>query len=287
MSKNIIDTHTHFFDPTRSEGVPWPPADNEILYRPTYPKDFLEVSSPHGVTGTVVVEASVWLEDNQWILDLAESNPVIVGFVGNVELFADGFSDRIEGFSSNPIFRGIRLRRDELRPEMRPKLIGALRELASRRLSIDLLAQPDELATVASIADAVPDLHIMLDHVAHVKIDGNKPDQRWIDGIIACGKRDGIYCKVSGLVEASVTRPAPVDRSFYRPTIDALVDSFGIDRLSYGSNWPVCRTAGDYSTVFAIPREYFLGLGETEADKVFRKNALDCYRCVESRAKSR
>ena len=30
----IIDTHTHFYDPTRPQGVPWPSADNSLLYRP-------------------------------------------------------------------------------------------------------------------------------------------------------------------------------------------------------------------------------------------------------------
>ena len=34
----IIDTHTHFYDPTRPEGVPWPPADNELLYRTVLPE---------------------------------------------------------------------------------------------------------------------------------------------------------------------------------------------------------------------------------------------------------
>ena len=42
------------------------------LYRTTLPEHFLEVAAGHGVTHTVVVEASSWLEDNQWILDLAD-----------------------------------------------------------------------------------------------------------------------------------------------------------------------------------------------------------------------
>src|SRR5262245_62200533 len=73
----IIDTHTHFYDPTRPEGVPWPGKDDKLLYRKVLPRDFLKVASPVGVTRTIVVEASPWLEDNQWLLDLARRDKTI------------------------------------------------------------------------------------------------------------------------------------------------------------------------------------------------------------------
>ncbi|MCH7931506.1 MAG: MlrC C-terminal domain-containing protein [Proteobacteria bacterium] len=52
----IIDTHTHFYDPSRPEGVPWPSANDEVLYRTVLPEDFRKLAEPVGVTGTVVVE---------------------------------------------------------------------------------------------------------------------------------------------------------------------------------------------------------------------------------------
>src|SRR4051794_22680823 len=79
----VVDTHTHFYDPERPGGVPWP-GKGTPLYRPIYPKDWLEVAAPHGARETVVVEASPLLEDNQWILDLAADNRCIVGFIGNL-----------------------------------------------------------------------------------------------------------------------------------------------------------------------------------------------------------
>src|SRR3989449_918099 len=65
----LIDTHTHFYAPTRPQGVPWPPREDKLLYRPVFPKDYRALPVPRPVTGTVVVEASHWLEDNQWLLD--------------------------------------------------------------------------------------------------------------------------------------------------------------------------------------------------------------------------
>src|SRR3954469_15875 len=71
ISPTIIDTHTHFYDPTRPQGVPWPDKNDKILYRRVRPEDYRALPKPVPVQGTVVVEASAWLEDNQWILDLA------------------------------------------------------------------------------------------------------------------------------------------------------------------------------------------------------------------------
>ena len=283
---NIIDTHTHFFDPTRPEGVPWPPPDNELLYKPTYPKEFISLSKPLGVTGTVVVEASKWLEDNEWILDLAASNPVILGMVGNVDVFDADFEKHLDRFSQNPLFRGVRIGRNALQADLSEKLISSLKALAAKELALDLLVGAAELPEVCRIAGLVPDLNIMLDHIAHVPIDGTEPDKAWRDGIAECGKHDSIYCKVSGLVEASVTRPAPTDPSYYKLTFDALLQAFGLHHLVYGSNWPVCRMAGTYETVFSLAKEYFEAVGDDAVDSVFRKNALSCYRCVESRSNS-
>src|SRR5882757_7284055 len=72
----VVDTHTHFYDPTRSQGVPWP-SKGSPLYRTVLPKDWLAVAAPCGVSQTVVIEASSWLEDNAWILELATGEPSI------------------------------------------------------------------------------------------------------------------------------------------------------------------------------------------------------------------
>jgi len=61
-----IDTHVHFYDPTRPEGVPWPRPSEALLYAPHLPDKFRAASASLNVLGTIVVEASPWVEDNQW-----------------------------------------------------------------------------------------------------------------------------------------------------------------------------------------------------------------------------
>ncbi len=105
-----IDTHIHFYDPSRPQGVPWPPKNLDILYSPHLPARFVSLTRDLGVVGAVVIEASPWVEDNQWVLDLAKDNPIIVGFIGNLELGRPEFAGQLKRFAANPLFRGLRLR---------------------------------------------------------------------------------------------------------------------------------------------------------------------------------
>src|SRR5258708_9646872 len=78
-----IDAHTHFYDPTRPQGVPWPGKGDKTLYRPVLPKELAELAKPQHVGATIVVEASPLVEDNQWLIELAACEPVIIGGVVN------------------------------------------------------------------------------------------------------------------------------------------------------------------------------------------------------------
>ena len=70
--KHMIDTHIHIYDTAREKDVPWPPQDDEVLYKPHLPTEFKKVSRPTGLTGVIIVEASDRPEDNRWVLDLIE-----------------------------------------------------------------------------------------------------------------------------------------------------------------------------------------------------------------------
>lgn len=273
----IVDTHIHLYDPTRPEGIPWPPKDNELLYRTVLPEHFKAVANPVGVTHTVVVEASVWLADNDWILEQAADEPCILGFVGNLDTEEPGYLDSLDRLSKDPIFRGVRLRRKELQNADKPETIAAMKALADRNLQMDLLAQPGDLATVAAIASQIPDLRIVCNHVAHVLINGQSPDPEWVAGLNTIASHENVYMKVSGFVERSEQQPAPNDLEYFRPTFDAIWDTLGDDRVIYGSNWPVCERAGSYETVFGLVDAYVSEKGAEAREKYFVENGRGAY----------
>ena len=276
----IIDTHTHFYDPTRPEGVPWPDPNDKVLYRRVLPVDYKALAIPQGVSGTVVVEASEWVEDNQWILDLAAKEPFIVGFVGNLDPGSKDFGSNLDRFSANPLFRGIRPRGANIKNFEKDAFLADIEKLADKDLEIDLLIGPEGLPDAALMASKIPELRIVINHIAGVRIDGKSPDPAWTEGIQKAGKYSNVYCKVSGLVESTQESPAPDDVGYYTPTLDLLWEAFGEDRLVYGSNWPVSERFADYATVQRIVMEYFKTKGQQATEKYFWKNAKTAYKWI-------
>ncbi len=137
----IIDTHIHLFDPTRPQGVPWPPKNNPVLYKPALPTRFREVTKDLGIVGAIEVECSPWLEDNQWVLDVAEKDTIMVGTVGNLEPGKPEFARHFERFRKNRLFRGIRygnLWGHNLATELdKPQFVDDLKRLADAGLVLD------------------------------------------------------------------------------------------------------------------------------------------------------
>jgi predicted TIM-barrel fold metal-dependent hydrolase len=277
----IIDCHTHFYDPSRPGGVPWPSQDDKVLFRTVLPKHFREVAGPLGVTGTVVVEASPLVEDNQWLLDLAEDEPWIVGIVGRLAPGSDDFGVHLARFAKNPLFRGIRVGHADLKRGLEERrFLDDLQRLADADLQLDLNGGPDLPADVARAADQSKNLRIVINHCANLKIDGKPPPADWLAGMQAAAGHKNVWCKVSALVEGAGRggQPAPKEVDFYRPVLDSLWTTFGEDRLIYGSNWPVSERFGSYETVFTIAATYFRGKGESAAEKFFAGNAKAAYK---------
>jgi L-fuconolactonase len=279
-----LDAHTHFYDPTRPQGAPWPGKQDKVLYRPVLPAEFKELTHKLRVQSTIVVEASPWLEDNQWLLDLAAKNPVIVGVVGHLDPKSDEFAKHCERFAANQLFRGIRVIHADLRRGLdQPTYLANLRLLSKLDLQLDVNGGPDMPADVARLAQLLPELRIVINHAANLTIDGKTPPAEWHKGLQASAAGKQVFCKVSALVEGTRRREgdAPADVEFYRPVLDALWELFGEDRLIYGSNWPVSVRAAPYATVHGIVHSYFQERGKPAAEKFFLHNARRAYKSVD------
>jgi predicted TIM-barrel fold metal-dependent hydrolase len=247
------------------------------------PPELKELTKKHHVQGTIAVEASPWLEDNQWLLDLAAKESFVVGVVGRIDPASDDFPKHLGRFVRDPLFRGIRINHDELRRGLSQKrFIEHLGLLVERDLTLDVNGGPDMPADVATLAHKIPELRIVINHAANLTIDGKPVPPAWLKGMREAALAKRVFCKVSALVEGTRKRngdaPAAVD--FYRPTLDALWQTFGEDRLIYASNWPVSNNAATYATVYEIPRKYFEERGADAAEKFFLRNAVAAYKPV-------
>lgn len=276
----IIDCHTHFYDPTRPEGVPWP-GKGTPLYRRVLPDDWMAVAGPHGVTDTVVVEASPWVEDNQFLLDLAAKDKRLLGIIGNLDPAAPDFAAHVKRFAANPLYRGIRIASAKAAlPEHAGAYAAGLKQLAGAGLVLDINGGPATPGVAATLAKAQADLTVIINHCGNPG-DAAKPlPEEWKTGIAAAAALPNVFCKVSALVEGVRGEPgkAPADPGYYLPILDTLWEAFGPDRLIYGSNWPVSDRGAPYATVIGIVKAYFEGKGEAAAEAYFWKNSQVAYR---------
>ena len=278
-----IDAHTHFYDPTRPQGVPWPSKDDSLFYRTVLPGEFKTLTRGQHVAGTIVIEAGSWLEDNQWLLDLAAKEPFIVGVVGRLDTADEQFATHLRRFAKDDLFRGIRINHDELQAALdRPAQLERIASLAEEDRELDVNGGPEMPTDVARLARATADLRIVVNHAANLTIDGKRPPDSWLKGMRAAAAGEHVFCKVSALVEGTrkTKGDAPADLDFYRPILDALWSAFGEDRLIYGSNWPVSERAAPYATVYQIVHAYFQEKGARPLEKFLRTNAMHAYKPV-------
>jgi L-fuconolactonase len=282
-SFTLIDAHTHFYDPTRPAGVPWPPREDKLLYRRVLPEDYRVLPVPKPVTGTVVVEASPWVEDNQWVLDLAAKEPFIVGLVGNLPVGTKEFAGHLKRFAANKVFRGIRIRDRKLDGTLDDTaFVSDLKLLADHDLSLDLVGGTEVLSFADRLAREVPVLRIVIDHLAGVVVDGKAPPAAWVENMKGLARKPKIYFKVSGLVEGTGRSDGTAlrDVEFYRPVLDAMREMFGPDRLIYASNWPVSERFAPLATVQGIIGGYFRSHGSRVEEQVFSRSAKAAYQWI-------
>ena len=288
----IIDTHIHLFDPTRPQGVPWPEKDNkddEVLYRPALPDRYRQITQGLGIVGVVEVECSPWLEDNQWVLDVAAKDTIIVGAVGDLEPGKPEFRKRLDRFHRNPLFLGIRygnLWNRDLSAELsKPKFVEDLKALAEAGLELDTANQDTALiAATVRLTDLVPNLRVVIDHLPQFDPPSEAKARRAFEANLReLGKRKQVYLKVSEVLRR-VNGRVPDDVTFYRSRLDELWEIFGEDRLMYGSDWPNSDLWAPYPQILKIVREYVSAKGPAAAEKIFWKNSMAAYRWVKREA---
>ena len=287
----VIDTHIHLYDPFRPGGTPWPRKDNKVLYQTSLPARYRPIAEPLGIVGAIEVECSPLLEDNQWVLDVAEKDDIMVGTVGRLVPGTPEFRPNLERFHKNPLYRGIRygLGRQAGREFDRPEFVADLQALADADLVLDT-ANPSValLADVVRASERVPNLRIVIDHLPQMVPPTETMERASYDASMkAFRDRPQIYVKVSEVLRnATATIPKGpddmihTDLEFYRPRLDEILDIFGIDRVLYGSDWPNGDQWLPVPVGFKIVQEYFMAKGPLAAEKYFWRNSVNCYKWV-------
>jgi L-fuconolactonase len=281
----IIDTHIHLFDPTRPQGAPYSGPKGGGPPVPALPARYRALAEPLGAVGAIKVEASPWIEDNLWVLQVAQEDPIIVGVIGNLEPEKPEFAEYLGRYRKNPLFRGIRCGnlwgRDFTAQVEMPSFIDGLKRLAEADLVMDT-ANPrlSLLQAVVRATDRVPILRVVLDHLPALPQPETPADRATLDTVLReLGARPQVYVKLSSIIH-NVKGTISTDLASYRAWLDRLMDVFGENRVIFGSDWPNSDGVAPVDTVFAIAKEYFATRPGTIAEKYFWKNSIAAYKWV-------
>ncbi len=275
----MIDAHQHFWRIGRNDCT-WPPPDLAAIHRDFEPADLKAAAEPLGVTGSILVQSQPSDQDTDYLLDLAEAEPFIQGVVGWADLLAAEAPERIAALAARPKLKGLRPMLQALPQDdwiCDPALDPAIDAMVRSGLVLDALVFTRHLPHLLALAERRPDLTIVIDHAAKPPIAEGVLDP-WREAMLRLAGLPQVHCKLSGLL----TEAAPGQgQAALEPYVAHLIESFGADRLIWGSDWPVLLLASDYAAWLGMARAITARLGAEAQGAIFAANARRVYRLGE------
>lgn len=271
-----IDSHQHFwkFDPVRDS---WINDDMKVLQQDFLPTDLQPLLKENQIDGCVAVQADQSEEETHFLLELAESNEWIKGVVGWIDLRADNLEERLLYFFKFKKLKGFR-HIVQAEPEddflLRDDFCAGISKLSKYNFTYDLLVFPKHLQYAVEFVKRFPEQRFVIDHLA--KPDFKQPDfSLWEKGIREIANYPNVYCKISGMVTEADW--ANWNESDFKYCLDVVTEAFGINRLMFGSDWPVSLLAASYGQCCEIVENYFSKYKKEELDRLWGGNAIEFY----------
>ena len=275
----IIDTHQHLWDLDLFQyswcrGIP-------ALNRSFRLEHYLEAAAGLGVAKTVFVEPDVdeqfIRDETRFILKMAEDDNVIEGVVAAGRPEQTEFRAYLDEFAGRPKLKGIRrvlhVQPDDLSDS--PLFVDNVRALEEYGLSFDICVLARQLPRAIKLVEKCPGVSFILDHCGNPLVKEREMEP-WRTHMKQVAGFENVVCKVSGIVvNADRSNWTPED---LRPYVDHVIESFGWDRVMFGSDWPVCTLAASYREWAEALLLLAESAGEANREKLFRQNASRVYR---------
>ncbi|TDO77253.1 L-fuconolactonase [Flavobacterium chryseum] len=273
---NRIDAHQHFwkFDPIRDSLID---DSMQKIQRDFLPKDLFPLLQQNQFSGCVAVQASQSEEETNFLVDLAAKNEFIKGIVGWVDLRNQNIEERLIYFSNHKKIKGFRhvVQGEPDDFMLRKDFQNGIAALKQFNYTYDILIFHHQLPAAIHLVNQFPDQSFVVDHIA-------KPDIKsgdilsWKKGISTIAKAENVMCKISGMVtEANWQSWKPND---LKPYLDVVFENFSVDNLMFGSDWPVCNVASDYTEVVKTLEDYIAQFSVQDQNKIWYENAQSFYK---------
>ncbi len=270
-----IDSHVHFWKYDKKRDA-WITNAMKILQQDYLPEHLALSFKRNGVDGCVAVQADQSELETHFLVELAKTHPIIKGVIGWIDLQADNVEERLQYFSQFPIIRGYRhiVQAEPVDFLLRENFQRGVGLLKQHRYTYDVLIYPHQLKPALEFVSKFPEQKLIIDHCAKPVIR-DKNIEEWKGSIKQIAQCQNVYCKLSGLfTEAKWNDWSPGD--FY-PYLDVVFEAFGVDRLLFGSDWPVILLSGIYVQWKSLIEKYMEQFKREDREKVFGLNAVGFY----------
>lgn len=272
-----VDSHQHFWRYTEQE-YDWIGEEEQVIRRDFLPADLAPTLKSSNIDKCVAVQARQTDEETQWLLSLAEGNDLIAGVVGWIDIKASNLSDQLAAYVNRNKLKGFRhVLQGEADPDfmLATAFIRGLQTLSEHNLTYDLLIFAKQLPQSIELVKQLPNLSIVVDHIAKPDIVNHSDFDAWKEGMLQLARFDNVMCKISGMVtEADVNNWQNDDFEQY---LDVVFNAFGPERVMFGSDWPVCLLGGDYLRVKSIVDNYVSKHYSDYSNAIYGDNAKKFY----------
>jgi L-fuconolactonase len=278
----IIDAHQHFWN-LEHVAYPWLDQSDGPICRTIEASDLEPLLTSAGIDKTVIVQAANSYEDTDYMLRTAATHKWVGGVVGWVPLnIPFAARSKLEQYTQNSLFKGVRhLIHDERDNDwvVRESVIEGLQVLAEFGMTFDVVAVfPNHVKHVPTLAKRVPELKMVIDHMAKPPIKDRQMGL-WAEQMKEAAQHPNVYVKISGLNTAADW--ATWSAADIRPYIDFALEHFGADRMIFGSDWPVANLAGDYAKVWEETNKAILEYSTSERAAILGGTAAKFYNIAE------
>ncbi len=270
----MIDAHLHCWRIGRNDCT-WPPPNLAAIHRDFEIDEWQREAGPHGISAGVLVQSQPSELDTSWLLEIAEKDARVAAVVGWVDLSARGAPERIAALARRAKLRGLRPMLQDLPQDdwiLFSELTDAIEAMIEHGLCFDALVKPWHLRYLLRFAQRHLRLQIVIDHAG-------KPDiahgalEPWRAQMMELAALPNVVCKLSGLLTEAGERNGA---GGLRPYVDHLLQTFGPQRLLWGSDWPVLNLVADYAQWFRLA-DALTGLCGAEREAVFGGNTARFY----------
>ena len=270
-----IDAHQHFWSLGRGD-YDWLTPELSILYRDFKPNDLAPLLKQHQIEGTVLVQASPTIAETNYLLSLANKHDFIKGVVGWVDFESFDVIQTINELAKDPKIVGLRPMIQDIEDVdwmLNAEFTSVFNAIINNNLVFDALTKPIHLPNLHRLLLRHPKLRTVIDHGSKPVIAAREFEP-WAVEMALIAKTSKACVKLSGLVTEAKENWSIDD---LKPYVDHLFAYFGADRIIWGSDWPVCNLASDYTQWCETTEEILNELSTEERAAVLGGNAMRVY----------